>query len=100
ARTKREAMMALGEAKVPAGAVFDTMELRDDPNMEERGIFQTVDHPTRGPDKIPVWPVKASGNNVPLKPAPLLGEHNDEVLSEWLGKSDSEIEALKSSGIT
>ena len=93
-------MVALGEAKVPAGAVFDTMELRDDPNMTERGIFQTVDHPTRGPDKIPGWPVKASGNNVPLKPAPLLGANNEDVLSDWLGKSKAEIDALQAAGVT
>lgn len=100
ARTKEEAMIALGEAKVPAGAVFDTMELREDPSLNERGIFQTVDHPTRGPDKIPVWPVKASGNNVPLKPAPLLGEHNEPVFTEWLGMSPSEVADLKAAGVT
>ena len=93
-------MVALGEAKVPAGAVFDTMELRENPSLNERGIFQTVDHPTRGPDKIPVWPVKASGNHVPLKPAPLLGEHNEPVLTEWLGMSSSEVAELKASGVT
>ena len=82
ARTKEEAMISLGESKVPAGAVFDTMELRKNANMEERDIFQTVDHPTVGPGKIPVWPFEASGNDVPLKPAPLLGEHNEPVLTE------------------
>jgi formyl-CoA transferase len=82
ARTKEEAMISLGESKVPAGAVFDTMELRKNANMEERDIFQTVDHPTVGPGKIPVWPFEASGNDVPLKPAPLLGEHNKPVLTE------------------
>jgi crotonobetainyl-CoA:carnitine CoA-transferase CaiB-like acyl-CoA transferase len=100
ARTKEEAMISLGEAKVPAGAVFDTMELRENANMEERGIFQTVDHPTRGPDKIPVWPVKASGNDVPLKPAPLLGQHNEPVLTEWLGMSADEVAELKAIGVT
>jgi formyl-CoA transferase len=65
-RTKEEAMISLSEAKVPAGTVFDTMELRENTNMVDRGIFQAVDHPTRGPNKIPVRPVEASGSDVPL----------------------------------
>jgi formyl-CoA transferase len=82
ARTKEEAMISLGEPKVPAGTVFDTMELRQNANIEKRDIFQTIDHPTVGPSKIPVWPFEASGDDVPLKPPPLLGEHNEPVLTE------------------
>ncbi len=47
-RDKREVMETLGRAGVPAGAVFDTMELSNDPTMREREIFVTVQHPDRG----------------------------------------------------
>jgi crotonobetainyl-CoA:carnitine CoA-transferase CaiB-like acyl-CoA transferase len=75
------------------------MELRETANMEEHGVFQTVDHPTRGSDKIPVWPNKASSNDVPLKP-PLLGEHNEPALTEWLDMSTDEVAELKTIGVT
>jgi formyl-CoA transferase len=98
-RSKREAMEILGNAKVPAGAVYDTMELQNDANLEERGVFQTMTHPERGDFKMPAWPVKMSGSNVPMAAAPLLGEHNTAVLGDWLGMSEDDINTLKSDGI-
>ena len=92
-------MEILGKAKVPAGAVYDTMELQNDANLEERGVFQTMVHPDRGDFKMPVWPVKMSGSEVPLAAAPLLGEHNQAVLGDWLGMDADEVDALKSDGV-
>ena len=97
-RTKDEAMEELGSAGVPAGAVFDTGELRDNPDFERRGIFQTMDHPTRGKVKLPAWPVKMSDSDVPLAPSPLLGEHNESVLADWLRLSAEEVSDLKEDG--
>jgi len=90
-RTKVEAMETLQNDGVPAGAVFDTQELMEDSHLRKRGMFATVDHPTRGKFAIPGWPVKMSGSRVPVKSAPLLGQHTEEVLSEWLGLSAEEI---------
>lgn len=98
-RSKHEAMMILGEAGVPAGAVNDTMEIYNDPNMEQRGVFQTMKHPERGDFKMPAWPVKMSGSDVPMEAAPLLGEHNATVLGDWLGLSEDEVDTLKSDGV-
>jgi formyl-CoA transferase len=83
--TKLEVMEVLGEAGVPAGAVFDTMELSTDPDMLARSIFATIDHPQHGRVTIPGWPVKLSGSPTEIVRAPLLGEHTEEVLAEWLG---------------
>src|SRR6476619_4240112 len=82
---KREAMRVLGAAGVPAGAVFDTMELTDEPDFVQRGIMQTMEHPTAGPFKMPGWPVRFSGRAPEVKPAPLLGQHTTEILRQWLG---------------
>ena len=82
---KHEAMRILGDAGVPAGAVFDTMELTDDPDFERRGIMQTMQHPVAGPFKMPGWPVRFGGRTPKVEPAPLLGQHTNEVLGEWLG---------------
>jgi formyl-CoA transferase len=94
-RTKREVMETLGNAGIPAGAVFDTSELIDDPYLRKRGMFDTIDHPVRGPVTIPGWPVKMSDSNVPLKSAPLLGQDNAQVYGELLGCTPEQLEALR-----
>ena len=82
--TKEEAMALISGAGVPAGAVFDSMELTNEPSFCKRGILQTMHH---GDWKMtmPTWPVRFDGAPPPVKPAPLLGEHTAEVLGEWLG---------------
>ena len=68
--TKHQVMEALGDAGVPAGAVFDITELSKDPYLNERNIFATVDHPHRGRFTMPGWPVKMSASEVPVVAAP------------------------------
>ena len=97
-RDKREAMEILGAAGVPAGAVYDTMELYNDANLEARGMFQKIKHPARGELKIPAWPVKMSASNVPVRAAPLLGADNEAVLGAWLDLSHDDVAALKDDG--
>ena len=71
--TKHEAMEIIGAAGVPAGAVLDTMELYNDPTFEQRGILQTIEHPTVGHVQMPAWPVRFDGRPPPVTPSPLLG---------------------------
>src|SRR5436309_5820057 len=97
--TKEEAMQLIGAAGVPAGAVFDTLELMNDPSLAERGIMQTIEHPTTGEVTMPAWPVRFDGAPARVKPSPLLGQHNAEVLEGWLGIGSAEVEALHAEGI-
>jgi formyl-CoA transferase len=90
-----EKLIAVG---VPAGAVFDTLELQNEPSFEERGFMQHVKH-HNGDDKMASWPVRADGKTVRLKGAPALGQHNDEVLGQWLGLSAGELSSLRSEGV-
>jgi crotonobetainyl-CoA:carnitine CoA-transferase CaiB-like acyl-CoA transferase len=96
--TKEEAMELISAAGVPAGAVFDTMELQTDPTFEERGIMQVMEHPN-GAFKMPTWPVRVDGKPPRLKPSPLLGQHSAEVLHDWLGIDADELTALKNEGV-
>jgi formyl-CoA transferase len=95
---KHEAMRLIGAAGVPAGAVLDTMELMDEPSFTRRGILQVMPHPS-GPFKMPGWPVRFDGAPPKLEPAPLLGQHATEVFGEWLGMSESDVEALRREGV-
>ncbi|HYZ21906.1 MAG TPA: CoA transferase [Rhodopila sp.] len=93
--TKHEAMEIIGAAGIPAGAVLDTMELTNDPTFEQRGIMQTIQHPMAGPFKMVAWPVRFSGHPPPVKPAPLLGANNEDVLTNWLGLQADQIGGLR-----
>jgi formyl-CoA transferase len=95
---KHEAMRILGAAGVPVGAVLDTMELMNDENFERRGITQVMQHPACGPFKMPGWPVRFNGSPPAIGPAPLLGEHTEEVLEKWLGLGADAVRELHERG--
>jgi formyl-CoA transferase len=97
--TKEEAMTLIGAASVPAGAVFDTLEIMNDPSLAERGIMQTIEHPTTGKVKMPAWPVRFDGAPPKVKPSPTLGQHVDDVLGSWLGMGTGDVAALRKDGI-
>ena len=79
---------------VPVGAVRDTLEVLNDPDLRRRGIFVTVDDPDRGSVTIPGWPIQMSDAYVPVRAAPRPGEHNQEILGGLLGLSGEEIAEL------
>lgn len=93
--TKHEAMEIIGAAGIPAGAVLDTMELTNDKTFEERGIFQTIQHPGVGEFRMPAWPVRFGGKPPTITPAPLLGQHTADVLQDWLGLDAATADGLK-----
>jgi crotonobetainyl-CoA:carnitine CoA-transferase CaiB-like acyl-CoA transferase len=97
-RTKQEAMAQLSAVGVPAGAVLDTQELIDEPSFYERGILQQMTHGERNM-VMPTWPVRFDGVPTKVEPAPLLGEHTTEVLSDWLGLDAAAIAQLRQDGI-
>ncbi|MGE5270963.1 MAG: CaiB/BaiF CoA transferase family protein [Thiohalocapsa sp.] len=95
---KREAMEKLIAIGVPAGAVFDTMELQNEPYFEESGLMQHVHH-HNGDDKMASWPVRIDRKRIRLKGAPALGGNTEEVLQNWLGIAAGDIAALRSEGV-
>jgi formyl-CoA transferase len=92
-------MQILGDAGVPAGAVYDTMELTQDPALQQREMIVTVAHPQRGLFTLPGWPVKMSDSYVPVERSPLLGEHNAAVYAAWLGFTARDLEELKAQDV-
>jgi len=92
---KREAARLIGAAGIPAGPVLDTKDLEDEPSFEQRGIMQWVKHPTHGTFKMLTFPVRCDGGPPQITPAPLLGQHTQEVLAEWLALDSGSIMALR-----
>jgi formyl-CoA transferase len=95
---KREAMEKLIAVSVPAGAVFDTMELLNEPTFAERGFIQTVKH-HNGEYKMASWPVRVDGKTARIKGSPGLGQDTAEVLHDWLGIDERQLATLKLEGV-
>ena len=97
-RTKREAMEAWAEAGVCAGSVYALDELYTDPHLLERGFVHEINHAHYGNIRLLGWPAKMSKSSVAISPAPLLGQHTDEVLREDLGFDGASIARLRAVG--
>ena len=101
-QSQYQVMEALQSAGIPAGPVLNAKALLADPQYRARGFFQPADHADetglgrkeyvgRG------WSLSESPIN-PIRPAPMLGEANDYVLSRMLCLNDEEIQRLKDAG--
>ena len=88
------------ELNFPWGAIRTMGEIVGDPHLEDREFFVPVEHPELGREFTYPGPA-AIYNSSPWRisrRAPLIGEHNEEILGGELGLSKSGLEALKKSG--
>ena len=93
--TYYEVMEMLQRAGVAAAPCLDLTERFSDPHFESRQTHLQVEHPATGVDIIAGVPFKLSETPCEVRrPAPLMGEHNEYVLGELLGKSKEEITQL------
>lgn len=94
-RTPAEAMRILQQSAVPAGVVTSTQNLLDDPHLQSRGFFAWAKGVHADLVLYPLPAFKMSGERQGVRwPAPMLGEHNDMVLREKLGLSETEMQSL------
>ena len=93
-------MEELQSAGVAAGAVLSASEILADPHLQARGFHVAVEHPVMGSALYPGPAIRLSKTPARITgPAPLLGQHTEEVLKELLGKSDDEIATLQRLGV-
>lgn len=90
----------LQQRGVAAAPVQDAADvLNRDEQLRARGHWVYLDHPEMGRTVYNALPFRLSRTpGLPHRPAPLLGEHTDEVLREKLGLAPAEIEALRAQG--
>ena len=86
---------------VPVAAVVGCRTADRNPQADARGFFEGVTHPVVGTHRIPAFPVLFGRQPVQrfARPAPLLGEHNAEVLGGLLGIDRDELADLAARAI-
>jgi crotonobetainyl-CoA:carnitine CoA-transferase CaiB-like acyl-CoA transferase len=98
-KTRDEWMAILDEYDIPGAPVNNLAGVFTDPQIEARQMVKTYEHPTLGTIRYPPSPMKYSDWDFPNLPAPMLGQHTEEVLSSRLGYPQEEIERLVSEGV-
>ena len=95
-----EVMQKLQDVGIAATPVLSGEGVFNDPQYQERELLELVDHPSTGPYFLPgvAWKMSKSPGVVRW-PSPRLGEHNELIYGELLGKSAEEIEILSGDGI-
>lgn len=91
-RSRDDAAAVLLRAGIPAAPVVQPPDVIDNPALTARGFFQPVPHPLCGPLPYPRPPVIGQFVN---SPAPLLGQHNLEILSSSLRLTAHDVARLE-----
>ena len=100
AHTKEEIHHLCLEKRIPFSPVKNIKEVVNDKHLEVREYFVEIDHPAAGKLKYPGAPCKFSETPWRMeRPAPLLGEHNEEIYCHRLGYPREELVQLHRGGI-
>ncbi|AWB32706.1 CaiB/BaiF CoA transferase family protein [Orrella marina] len=91
----------LQQLSIAAGPVNDSRDVvSNDPQLAARGHWVTLNHPEVGPSLYNNSPYRFSeAQSTPNAPAPLIGQHTDEVLEGMLGLNLDQLQELRKSGV-
>jgi formyl-CoA transferase/CoA:oxalate CoA-transferase len=99
-RTTEDWLARLHAAGVPAAPILAVDRVLSDPQVRHRRMVVEVEHRGHGPVPTLGTPIKVDGvAEVPLAPAPRLGEHTDEVLTTRLRYPAERLAALRREGV-
>jgi crotonobetainyl-CoA:carnitine CoA-transferase CaiB-like acyl-CoA transferase len=95
-----EIVECLWDAGVPVAKVMQPHRQPDLAQLEFRNFFEEVEHPVVAASRYSTLPMRFSGGPEQMhqRHAPLLGEHNAQLLGE-LGLSSAEVDALEAAGV-
>ena len=98
--TMRELFEAGRREGVPIAPILSIADFYNSPQTKAREYFVEVDHPVAGKADYPGPPYKWTETPVTMRrPAPCIGEHNEEVYCQELGLSTDDLASLTGGGI-
>ncbi len=99
--TAKEAVDIILAAGVPSGPILNMDDITSDEHfMKEREMFVKIDQPGIGEITVTNNPIKLSDTKAEIRrPAPLLGQHNNEIYGELLGLNQEKLEELEKNGV-
>ncbi|MGJ7462796.1 CaiB/BaiF CoA transferase family protein [Halomonas sp. MA07-2] len=90
----------ISKVKVPVGVINDIADALTEPQVDARGMLVKIPHAMNPEFKMVGSPIHLSDTPVEYRrPAPLLGEDTDTVLSEYLDLTLEQLSKLKSEGV-
>jgi len=99
-RSTQAWMEALEPAGVPCGPINRIDQVFDDPQVKARKLRVELPHPVAGSVPLVANPIRLSGSPVEYRRAPpLLGQHTEQVLADWLDLSGDELRRLRDDAI-
>ena len=99
-KTTAEWLGLLEAAGVPNGPINDVAQVFEEPQVRARGVKIEVEHAAAGKLPLVASPMRFSGTALEYRlPPPLLGEHTDQILREFLKLNEIEIGKLRADGI-
>ncbi len=85
---------------IPNGPINSIDQVVTDPQVIAREMIVEVDHPLAGKTSLPGIPIKLSETPGTIRePAPLLGEHTAEILSDLLDYTPEQIKSMEEQGL-
>lgn len=98
-KNKEHWINVLEDAGIPCGPINDVVDLFQSPHVKARNMLIETEHYLAGKVITSGSPIKTSnGDVVSMEPAPILGQHNEEIL-RGLGLTTEEIMSLKGKGV-
>jgi crotonobetainyl-CoA:carnitine CoA-transferase CaiB-like acyl-CoA transferase len=99
-RTKREVMEACQAVKFFVTAVATPRDAVEDPHFKGHGFWVEVDHPVTGKQTYPGAPIRIGPGSWQVRlPAPMIGQHNQEIYQDRLGYSKKELFEFQKTGM-
>ncbi|MCA9850351.1 MAG: CoA transferase, partial [Dehalococcoidia bacterium] len=97
-KTNAEWEQILTDGGVPVAPILFTQELIDHPVVQANGYVVELEHELVGPLRMQAPPWKMSVSNpTPQGPPPVLGKHNEDILTS-LGYTAEQIAEMRSAG--
>lgn len=95
-KTVDEWLQVMEDAGIPCGPINTMDRVVKNPQIAARDMLVGTEHPVAGMVKMAGIPIKLSDTPGAVEqPAPLLGQHTEEILQEFLGLSVQEINKLR-----